>query len=246
MCFSKYFFLIFILIFIVFRFDILDAIEQTYDRCFVHKEKKYGICFFNVPKNASNTIRNALDVNKFVLYDSIKKEADYYTKIMCVRNPLYKPISIYNEIMKLRKDGKYNITLNSLFYSMKRDPCLSFKYFLDFVDGNFYDGHLSHQHLFLEYKGLSLRDMDFILLFEDLDADLKRFGMFYGKDFNELKLNLGDQTVKILLTRYVDENVEIQNKIKKIWSDDFLFYEQAQFRRKEILQSIEILLNPND
>lgn len=224
--------------FIVFSVLHLNAMEQTYNRCFVHKEINGGICFFNSPKNASNTIRNILNVNRFILYDAIKDEIDSYTKIMCVRDPLYKPISIYNELMKLRKDGKYNITKNTTFYALREDPCLSFNLFLDFIDGNFYDGHLSHQYMFLEYKGLSLSEMDFILLFENLDEDLKKFCSIYRQSFEYKKINEGVPTVKSILERFIDENSEIQNKIKKIWFRDFIFYEQAKERRKEVLNNI--------
>lgn len=222
------------LFFIVSSFLSADQ-DYQYSRCMISPNNEHNICYIMVPKNASTSLRAFLQV-KGRPYSIVKDHINKYIKVVSVRDPLYRPISIYNEIMKLRPDGPWEITEKTEFYKNKDNIELSFKQFLDFITDNFYDYvHITHQHRFLKYKGLTLNDMDYIFLCENLDKDLQKFCIKYNWPYNNYHRNETTTEVKTTLKQYIDSSIEIQNKIKELWKEDFKFYEEAKKYRSKIL-----------
>ena len=63
--------------------------------CFVDDDKK--LCFINIPKNASTTIRTLLNLK----HCEYSQKYNDYKKIVVIRNPLTRAVAMFNEIIKL-------------------------------------------------------------------------------------------------------------------------------------------------
>lgn len=212
------------------------------DMVLVEEQNKKNLCFCFIPKNGSTTIRKALNAKKQMKWDA-KKYNKNYKKLFAIRNPLYRPISIYKEVLKRRDDFKpltkikpCVMTQNAAFYKKREDVKLSFKLFLQMIENNFYDPHITFQYEALSHKNLTLEDMDFIFLFENLSEDIKQFCKRSGIEYTDWDLNKTPDDMKNTLVEYVDKDVEIQKLIRKIWKKDFEFYEQAKKMRTVVNQ----------
>lgn len=214
-------------------------LENHNKECFVgHLSTDSMGCLINIPKNASTFLRSWIFYNRkptFRWFSEI--DTRDYQYFICVRNPMYRPISAYDEILKLRPDGFPRITRETEFYKQRQNVCGSFRLFLDEVDGNFYDSHLCYQCERLSKKSLNLADVSFVFLFEKLSKDIKIFSSQYGIDIKNKPKRMMPFHKKSQLKRFIDANPDIQEKIRKIWAKDFEFYEAAKKRREEILAS---------
>ena len=99
--------------------------------------------------------------------------------------------------------------------------------FLDFIDGNFYDSHVLPQVNFLKDKGLQIDDIDVILLHNNLQSDFDKL----IKDYPQIKITgalptaqVGNKAIKDKVTKFVENNKHIQDKINKVYHDDYMLY----------------------
>ncbi len=151
---------------------------------------------------------------------------------------MYRAYSIYFEVMKLRPDGDPNITKATEFYKHRADLTRSFEIFLEEIENNFYDAHISHQHLFLEKNHLQFSDLDFIFLFEELESDLNIFEQIFPLTLKKRCFVRGQLDQKTILHEFIDSNPRIQAKIRQLWAKDFEFYEEAKEAREAILNNL--------
>ncbi|MFZ4773420.1 MAG: sulfotransferase family 2 domain-containing protein [Chlamydiia bacterium] len=152
-----------------------------------------------------------------------------YIKVISVRNPMYRCISMYNEIMKVRKDGNYKVTLASNFYRMRKNIRASFCSFLNEIKDNFYDVHITHQYRYVTEKGLTLADMDHIIIFEELESGLISFFKKYNFPLRLEKINQSTNLWEVReIIRLIHSSPKIQKQIRELWSEDFEFYEEAK------------------
>lgn len=214
--------------------DPIEKIKITLDSVLLSREQKNNFCFIHIPKNATSTMEFVLKTYALHDFNTLEERAANLEKLTVVRNPLYRPISIYNEVMKLRKDGDYKKTLLSKFYHERDNLEKSFSLFLEEIEGNFYEPHISFQYKALTNKNLTLDDMDFIFLFEKLDDDIKKFCRKNRISYTHEKLNKTPEQRKTTLVDFINNNTEIQEKIYKIFMTDFDFYKRALEKRKKI------------
>ncbi len=211
--------------------------KNFYDIVLINKALENDFCFFIIPKNGSTRIRGALNIREGRRYDNyVENGTREFTNVISVRYPLYRPISIYYQVMRLRKFAP-NITRNSEFYKYSDDVKKSFKIFLNEIENNFYEPHISHQYLELKRKNLTLDDMDFVFLFEELETDLKHFCDFHQIPYENQVRNQAPSELKTTLREVIDTDPEVRAQIHKLWAKDFEFYEKAKLRRNEILNT---------
>ena len=152
-----------------------------------------------------------------------------YFKFTVIRNPIHRVISSFLELIKCRTDGPYYITKNTEWYKLlNQSPTESFTKFLDYIDGNFYDGHVFPQSKFLKDKGLIIHDMDMVLDYDDLQGDYdKLIGLNPKLELltnNLLQRNIGSNGIKTLLNDFVNSDDGIKNKITSIYQEDWDLY----------------------
>lgn len=198
------------------------------DSVLLNPENANKYCFIFIPKNGTTSLRNILKTTKLYKYLPLQSRLNTFEKLIIIRDPLYRPISIYNEVMKLRKDGDYRATLCSEFYKERHNIEKSFSLFLDEIEGNFYEPHITYQYQALTEKNLILENMDYIFLFEQLNSDIWKFCQKNSIHFSRLRENQTSKSRKDKLVDFIDQNLHIQNKIHRIWKEDFVFYEEAK------------------
>ena len=214
--------------------------SMYYPTVFFGKSKGFPICLINIPKNCSTYLRHHLfneHKPKYMTFDPLRPKMNHFLKVMCIRDPMYRSIACYNEVMKLRKGcGVQKKTMSMDFWKCRDDVCLSFTTFLREIDGNFFEPHISHQYRCLRDKGLMLRHIDFIFLQEEMEHDIQLFDKKYGRDVTTVEMNVTPDRIKKILVEHIDNHPGIQAQIRKLWAEDFEFYEAAKKRRLEILQ----------
>jgi hypothetical protein len=192
-------------------------------RCQINHKDKY--IFINVSKNASTSIRNTIIFDIFTDYNTIENPDEYF-KFMIIRNPIYRAVSSYLELIKLRGDGPFQITKNSDWFK-EQNKEKSFEMFIDFIDGNFYDSHVLPQVNFLKDKNLTIDDVDVKLLHENIVED---FNELISKNkqikvkSNLANLQVGEAGLKSVLTKFVEGNDSIQDRIREVYSEDVKIY----------------------
>jgi hypothetical protein len=197
---------------------------STHNRCFVNDEKK--ICFINIPKNASTTIRISLKLKHVQLTDKYKT----YNKIVVIRDPMTRAVAIFNEVIKLRADGNNPAkTRSSGFYKLfkvKHDIPKSFGSFLDYIKNNLYDDHMVEQYRFLENNGLTIDDIEHVILFENLNEELENLIKLYDIDCPKIRrLTVGYYKIKLSLKNVLGK---YRKKIQLVYSKDFELYNQVK------------------
>ena len=195
--------------------------------CRVHRTYSHNLCFFQIPKNASSEITETFKLLHRRNYDPSFK--NYFIHVICVRNPLYRIISSYFEILKLRHNAK--TIIKSDFYKYRnQDPIKSFRLFLRAIKNGFFDLHLTPQNYYLKSKNLHLQDMDFIIIFENLAQDFAKFCQKFNipqEEHQLIPIHYSPVDKKQLLQNFVDTNIEAQKIIHEIYKEDFDFYNEA-------------------
>ena len=192
----------------------------TCQTCFVNEGKK--ICLINIPKNASSSLKTTLDL-KTVQYNEKYKD---YKKILVLRNPMSRVISSYNEVLKLRKETKH-ITVTTKFYQNRKNIEKSFGLFLDYIKNNFYDIHTVPQYLFLKQKGLTIEDIEDVILLDNLNEGINRVMFKYNiKNKGIRKSNIGNKKIKSTLERCV---YNYEQRIYNMYYKDFQMYYNVEF-----------------
>lgn len=176
------------------------------------------------------------------MYSDVKDNIENHVNLFAIRDPLYRPIAMYNEVMKLRRDAPYRHTEKTKFYQQRNNLFLSFELFLEEIKNCFYDHHTDPQYEALTKKSLSLWDMDYIFLIEKLNYDLSLFCEKNHISYKPTQANETPKPRKNLLKSYIDKNPVIQQMIRQIWEQDFLFYEEA-LRVREVINPRYLELN---
>jgi hypothetical protein len=203
--------------------------------CLVNnKDPDDRFVFIFIPKNGSSTFRIVVNTLHLVPYDHSRFKNS--TKILIVRDPIYRPISIYSEVMKLRHEK--NRTISEEFYKNRENIAESFKQFLLAIRNDFYEPHITTQCSFLDVKELTLDDIDFVLLFENLDEDMRIFCDLNDITYHNYTENVASTYMKEVLKELIISDEEIRNLIYTIWEKDFEFYEDARKRRSEIFKGL--------
>ena len=210
----------------------------------LHYNSALNCLYLEVPKNASRAILDWLG------RPPIKKPTNPNPIIFWViRNPLTRMASSFMELWKLYKlnkeweswrdvDGSPMMTEEEIKYNLKwRDEKYSiiesFNVFLDSLkNNNFYNGHIFPQILVLQDNNLSINQVE-TLLFDDLSVGLDNFCKKYNL-LNPRKFIITNKTMNPLkkeIQTYVDSDINVQNKIKEIYKEDWELYNQIKNSR---------------
>jgi hypothetical protein len=197
-------------------------------QCFVNRARKY--LFISIAKNASTSIRESIvfDRGGRKSYDSLEN-ANEYVKFMVVRNPFDRIISSFSEVRKLRKDGPWNITKDSSWYREK-NLIKSFELFLEFIRDNFYDNHVRPQKDWLDHKGLSLSDIDEILLMDTLREDynklIKSYPQILTKSPRLEHARKMPSKDRLLLEDFIESSEGPKERIRGLYQEDCKMYKK--------------------
>lgn len=197
--------------------------------CFVDDDKKFAL--IHIYKNASISMRNALNMRgKYYEWDDIK---NLPVKTVCViRNPLERVVSSYQYLLRLEDNGFINkhpvhITKETEFFKKQDNPIESFNLFLEYIDNdNFYDAVTLPQVQFLIDRGLTIEDIDEVLIQEKLENDFKKFKNKYELNTTLNIDNRGNSDITKTLLKHIEDNEKVKEKIKRIYKDDFELYDK--------------------
>lgn len=195
--------------------------------CFTNHSRKFVL--INIHKNASMSLRNSLNIWEWIDYTQTNTKDSI--KLCVIRNTNYRSISIYQYLLTLNDNGVIeahptHLTKESDFYKNRNNPIESFNQFLDEIDGgNFYDAITYPQTRFLEDKGMTINDVDEFLIHENINEDFNRLKNKYDINIDVRRDNVSDDTIKKILTDYVNSNSEVRERILSIYKMDKELYE---------------------
>ena len=204
--------------------------EHQRGMCFVNKERK--LCFVNIPKNASMSVRDILLNNGFKVSNYIKNDYTEYLSFTVWRDPLRRFVSGYLEILR-RYSRKSEIApyvyhdRRPFLHVQDSQALIKFEEFISEVKYNFFDEHIQSQCWFIEdWKGNQFK-FDHVFRLESLNEEWKKFVAFENLHIpDHMKWENSNTTQKSILLKSLRENTRLSQTIeylyaedKKIWSD---------------------------
>ncbi len=202
-----------------------EGLRASFDWCFHNND---NLIFFNIPKNASSSVRNYFRLNKRESFFKIKN-IERYKKLMVIRNPYDRIISSFNEVIKCRKDGpRWETQQCEWFHLQKNNLEAGFEMFLDYISDNIYDPHIHRQIDYLNEKEVSLEEIDFLLLFEDLRREINAMPSQLRPrgGFPHINRSKNRSIQNNSLEDLINKDANIKSKIENIYKDDIIMYQK--------------------
>ena len=203
--------------------------------CFVDDEQKFAL--IHIYKNASISMRNVLNMRgKYFEWDKIK-DKDINT-ICVIREPIQRLVSAYQYLLRLEDNGFTNkhpihITKETEFYKNRENSIESFHQFMDYIeDYGFYDAVLLPQTEFLSDRGLTIDDIDDVLIQENMKEDFWNFKQKHnGIEGTILKDNVSDNKISKILNEHIMLNESLILRIRGLYNKDIEMYYKWKFKR---------------
>jgi len=196
--------------------------------CFMDDAHKFA--FIHIYKNASISLRNILKMRgKYHVWNDVKEEKPI--TICIIRDPGLRCISAYLYLLRLEDNGRpdqhpVEITKETDFYKNKDNIEESFDQFLDYIEENgFYDAVTLPQVDFLRDRGLSINDIDEILIqdgYDGLSFDFEQFRKKYNLP-EDLKIPSDNQSPDHLTQILIDalhNDSNRFNRVFKLYTED--------------------------
>lgn len=193
---------------------------------FVFIDENNKLIFINIPKNASSTIRMNM---KRVDYNSIVNSKEYKT-FTVLRNPLYRSISSFFEVLKCRTDGLDPAFLRNTEYLKLYKSNKLIESFVEFVNElkrNFFDEHTFPQYWFFKDKNLNLsKDIDYFLNFDkDIQNEFNQMMRSFNKNIKiSSNKRPSPQNQKDILNKFIQSNDKIRKDIETLYEEDIKLY----------------------
>ena len=151
------------------------AQNYALSQCFVSDVSvtKQPIVFIDINKNMSTSVislLNAFKAGSVGPIDFSDIASHGHPKLIVIRNPLQRAISSFFQMAKM---GNYyahcSETIQTEWFQLLVDNQVekSFELFLNYIEDRFYDTHVFPQHQYLENKGLSLSDVEYVIIQEE-------------------------------------------------------------------------------
>ena len=211
-----------------------DLHRHNLEGCFYDDQNKF--LFIHIFKNASISFRNLMNIRgNYRNYNSFN-EKDIYKKIAIIRDPINRIVSIYRYLLKLVvsefvERHPTHITMQTDFYKKRNNETESFFLFLKYVQKNgFYDGVCCPQIYFLKQKGISVENIDILLIQEKLQTGIDYYSNFYPylKDKKIPFDNTSETKAKNKILEYIQCDKSVYNMIHELYYQDFLLYEMTK------------------
>lgn len=197
--------------------------------CFVDDKKKFAL--IHIYKNASISMRNVLNMRgKYREWDDIKNLD--ITTLCVIRDPIKRVVSSYQYLLRLEDNGfidkhPTHITKETDFFKNQSNPVKSFNQFISFIEENgFYDAVTLPQTQFLSDRGITIKDIDEVLVQERMDEDFNKFKIKYGLKKNILVDNKSDNKISDFLNDYITKDPQLEFTIKNLYKEDFIMYNE--------------------
>ncbi len=173
--------------------------------------------FFAITKNASTTMRNTLGSKKIkVLSSGEKLNRPSFT---IIRNPVERFPSSFLEISKSSPWGKKAINEETLIE------------FIDTLKEHFFDTHVLPQVHFVSDENEKLINLDYWLLFDNLEKEFKEMLMDIG--ISDKKIKHDRKTAKGKLDSVVNVMTpKVEELIIEIYNEDWKLYNKLKNERK--------------
>lgn len=197
--------------------------------CFVDDEKKFAL--IHIYKNASISMRNVLNMRgKYREWDDIKNLD--ITTLCVIRDPMKRVVSSYQYLLRLEDNGfidkhPTHITKETDFFKNQSNPVKSFNQFISFIEENgFYDAVTLPQTQFLSDRGITIKNIDEVLIQERMDEDFNKFKIKYGLKKDILVDNKSDNKISDFLNDYISKDPQLEFTIKNLYKEDFTMYNE--------------------
>ena len=189
------------------------------------------LIFFNIPKNATSTIRLYLKL-EHLPFSSIENKEQFKT-FTVLRDPYSRVISGYQEVLKCRNDALDPEFLKTAEYFklyQQNEIEKSFNEFLNQLEIKFFDGHVVPQKMWLGWRNINIDDIHFVL---NMNNGIQNEFYEMTKDLNmPIKIQSNErpsnQNVKSKIHNIINTNQDIRNKVYKIYQQDFELIEYCE------------------
>jgi len=189
------------------------------------------LIFFNIPKNATSTIRLYLKL-EHLPFSSIENKEQFKT-FTVLRDPYSRVISGYQEVLKCRNDALDPEFLKTAEYFklyQQNEIEKSFNEFLNQLEIKFFDGHVVPQKMWLGWRNINIDDIHFVL---NMNNGIQNEFYEMTKDLNmPIKIQSNErpsnQNVKSKIQNIINTNQDIRNKVYKIYQQDFELIEYCE------------------
>lgn len=166
--------------------------------CFSNSHDK--ICFLTIPKNASTSIRQALNLN---INSPYYTKFDDYFKFCVFREPYSRFLSSYAELLYRNEDH-----CNKTFWHIT-DPEHQLRIFINEIENDLFDPHISMQSYWIH--GLKV---DMILVFERLKVDFEiMLNKLYKNNFLTFENDSSENPFKYNIIKTADQIIKSDNKL---------------------------------
>ncbi len=152
--------------------------------------------FIYIPKCMSRSIRELFDSVYAKNYEklSFSYVSSYgYPKLIVIRDPFHRAVSMFFQIAWLDIHvAPCQETVQTNWFRLRHtDLKKSFDLFLDYIDDRFYDLHALPQHMYLEAKGLSISEVEYVIIQEESDSGMKKLSEILAVDVKQYKAGVG-------------------------------------------------------
>jgi hypothetical protein len=197
-------------------------------RAFIVNAEK-GLAFAFIPRNASSSIKVALEPYEWVGgYHKVSKEKiDRCIVFTAIKNPITRFVSGYCEILRLRPDipEASRIALNlSFWYEPTEEEKIS-KFIEEIGEVGLFEGHLLPQSFWMNLGC----QIDEYLVCEHLEYDVVSFSGKYFLDLElpEERVNPGNRPkLRKRLSKFLAGEPRLLGMVRDLYVNDFKLYEE--------------------
>ena len=189
--------------------------------CWYNTDNK--INFIAVPKNASTSIRNGLNLKTMDNYFNLTEDfKNVYKNITVLRDPLERIVSSYLEVLNRLHDSPK--TGEKKFFHMT-ESIDRFREFISELERETYDAHVEPQFFYISDNEGNILPFYKILKFENIMNDFSELKSDLELIENLPHLNSKPQQRKNMIYSYLQQDPSLIDRIKKIYEKDFELYE---------------------
>ena len=215
------------------------ANNGLHNTVFLDRDNK--IIYLHTHKNASKTIRKVMGVDdRQVKHEYMperwKDASEGYKLLWVVREPVERLVSAFCEIWHIDGYGRPNEFIARDAEVLEKTRATiddSFENFVRKIEKHYFDQHIYPQVLTLAHKNLEIEDVNRIILFDNLQEEMKTFVNENNiKNWNikalQVKKGESDVSLKKYLYDKIENSYDLQKRIVFLYNEDIEIYKQLQ------------------